>query len=79
LCEVSFNQTHPNQNNGNSKHARGSDSLLILSLYNVLICLVAALLYVAVNKLEPNYRQASALKVLIVTLALVAILAHSMQ
>jgi len=34
---------------------------------------------VAVNKLEPNYRQASALKVLIVTLALVAILAHSMQ
>jgi len=41
--------------------------------------LAAAVLYVAVNNLEHNCRQASALKVLIVTLALVAILAHSMQ
>jgi hypothetical protein len=38
----------------------GSGSLPILSLYNILICLVAA----AVNKLEPNRRHASALKIL---------------
>jgi hypothetical protein len=41
--------------------------------------LIAAVLYVAVNKLEPNRRQASALKVLIIALAVVAILAHLMQ
>jgi hypothetical protein len=28
--------------------------MLILSLYNFIICLVAAVLYVVVNKLEPN-------------------------
>jgi hypothetical protein len=59
--------------------ANRSGSLLILSLYNILICLVAAALYVAVNKLEPNRSHASALKILIITLAVVAILAHSMQ
>jgi hypothetical protein len=33
-------------------------SLLILSLYNIIVCLVAAMLYVAVNKVEPNSRDA---------------------
>ena len=45
-------------------HARGalrSGSLLILSLYNIIICLVAALLYVAVNNVEPNRREATTL------------------
>jgi hypothetical protein len=59
--------------------ANRSGSLLILSLYNILICLVAAALYVAVNKLEPNRHHASALKALIIALAVVAILAHLMQ
>jgi hypothetical protein len=59
--------------------ANRSGTLLILSLYNIFICLVAALLYVAVNKLETNRRHASALKALIITMALVAILAHLMQ
>jgi hypothetical protein len=36
--------------------------------------LVAAALYVAVNNLEPNRSHASALKILIITLAVVAIL-----
>ena len=43
-------------------------NLSTLSLYNVVICVVAAVLYVAVNKHEPSRRIASALKVLIVTL-----------
>jgi hypothetical protein len=50
--------------------------MLILSLYSFIICLVAAVLYVAVNKIEPNNRVASALKFLIITLAVGAILAH---
>jgi hypothetical protein len=62
----------------NPKRLR-SGSLLILSLYNILICLVAAVLYVAVNKLEPNHRHASALKTMIIALAIVAVLAHLMQ
>jgi hypothetical protein len=41
--------------------------------------LVAAVLYVAVNNLEPNRRYASALKILIITLAVVAFLAHLMR
>jgi len=53
--------------------------MLILSLYNVIICMVAAVLYVAVNNVEPNRRHATALKVSIITLAVVAILAHSAQ
>jgi hypothetical protein len=44
----------------------GGCSLLILSLYNILICLVAAMLYAAVNKLEANPRDAAALKILII-------------
>jgi hypothetical protein len=62
----------------NAKRLR-SGSLLILSLYNILIFLVAAVLYVAVNKLEPNHRHASALKTMIIALAIVAVLAHLMQ
>ena len=54
-------------------------NLSTLSLYNVVICAVAAVLYVAVNKHEPSRRIASALKVLIVTLAVAAIVRHLMR
>jgi hypothetical protein len=40
--------------------------------------LVAAMLYVAVNNLEPDRREATALKILIIGLAGAAILAHLM-
>ena len=50
----------------------------ILSLYNFIICLVAAVLYVAVNKVEPNRRDATGLKILIIGTAGAAILAHWM-
>jgi hypothetical protein len=50
----------------------------MLSPYNILICLVAAILYVALNNLKPNRRAASALKALIIALAAAAILAHLM-
>jgi hypothetical protein len=50
----------------------------ILSLYNILICSVAAMLYVAVNKLESNPRDAAGLKILIIGVAGAAILAHLM-
>jgi hypothetical protein len=53
-----------------------SGGALILSLYNILICFVAAMLYAAVNKLEPNPREAAGLKILIIGLAGAAILAH---
>jgi len=52
--------------------------MLILSLYNFIICLVAAVLYVAVNKLEPNPREAAGLKILIIGVAGAAIVAHLM-
>jgi hypothetical protein len=48
----------------------------MLSFYNIIVCLVAAVLYVAVNKLEPNPREAAGLKILIIGLAGAAILAH---
>ena len=57
----------------------GGCSLLILSLYNILICLVAAVLYAAVSKIEPNRREATGLKILIIGLAGAAILAHLTQ
>jgi hypothetical protein len=41
-----------------------------------MICLVATVLYVAVNNIEPNRRHATALKLLVVVLAVVPILAH---
>ena len=53
--------------------------VLILILYSFIICLVAAVLYVAVNNLESNRRYASALKILIITLAVVVLLAHLMR
>jgi hypothetical protein len=53
-----------------------SDCLLILSLYNLIICSVAAVLYVVVNEFEPNRRLASALKLVIVAVAVAAILGH---
>ena len=53
-----------------------SGSLLILSLYNFIICVVAAALYVMVNELEPNRRLASAIRIVIVAAAVAAILGH---
>jgi hypothetical protein len=50
-----------------------------LSLYTIFICLVAAMLYVAANKIEPNSRDAAGLKILIIGLAGAAILAHLTQ
>jgi branched-subunit amino acid ABC-type transport system permease component len=47
--------------------------LTVFSLYIILICLVAAVLYVAVNKLEPNRHYASVIKLLIVAVAVAAI------
>jgi hypothetical protein len=41
--------------------------------------LVAAVLYVAVGKIEPNRRHAAGLKFLIIALAVAAILAHLTQ
>jgi hypothetical protein len=55
------------------------ESLPILSLYTIVICVVAAVLYVAVNKHEPNRRLASALKLLIATGAFAPILGHLMR
>jgi len=52
--------------------------MLILSLYNFIICLLATALYAAVNRVEPNPREAAKLKILIIGLAGVAILAHLM-
>jgi hypothetical protein len=59
--------------------SRRSWRLLMFSLYNILICLVAAVLYVAVNKLEPNPRDAAGLKILIIGVAGAVILAHLTQ
>jgi hypothetical protein len=56
-----------------------SGSLLILGLYNFVVCLVAAVLFVVVNNLEPNRRLASALKIAIVAVAVAAILAQLMR
>jgi len=52
---------------------------LVLSLSNIVICSVAALLYVAVNEFKPNRRLASAVKVVIVAVAVAAILGHLMR
>ena len=53
--------------------------MLILSLYNFVVCLVAAVLFVVVNNLEPNRRLASVLKIAIIAVAFAAILAHLMR
>jgi len=53
--------------------------LLMFIFYNILICLVAAVLYAAVTKLEPNPREAARLKILIIGVAGAAILAHLTQ
>jgi hypothetical protein len=50
--------------------------MLTLSLYSFIICLVAVVLVVAVNNLEPNRREVTALKILIIGLAGAAILPH---
>lgn len=52
--------------------------MFILSLYSFIIGLVAAVLYAAVNKVEPNPRDATSLSLLIIGLAGAAILAHWM-
>ena len=51
----------------------------MLSFYNILICLVAAMLYVAVSKIEPDSHEAAGLKILIIGVAGAAILAHLAQ
>ena len=51
----------------------------MLALYSVVIYMIAAVLYVAVNKHEPNRRVAAALKFLIVTCAIAAIVGHLMR
>jgi hypothetical protein len=48
----------------------------ILSLYSIIICAVAAVLYAAVNEHEPDRRLALALKTLIVILVVAAIVRH---
>lgn len=52
--------------------------MLILGLYIFIIYLVAAALFVAVNNLEPNRREADTLKLLIIGLAGAAVLSHLM-
>jgi hypothetical protein len=42
--------------------------MLIVGLYSFIICLVAAVMVVAVNNLEPNHREATTLKLLIIGL-----------
>jgi multisubunit Na+/H+ antiporter MnhB subunit len=49
---------------------------LVLSLSNIVICSVAAVLYVAVNEFEPNRRLASALRIAIVAVGVAAIFSH---
>jgi hypothetical protein len=53
-----------------------SGSLPVFSVYSFIICVVAAVLYVAVNAYEPSRRVAAVLKILIVTLAVAAIVGH---
>jgi multisubunit Na+/H+ antiporter MnhB subunit len=53
--------------------------VLILNLYNVTICLVAAVLCIVVNRHEPNRRLAFVLKIAMVAVAVVAILGHLMR
>jgi hypothetical protein len=52
---------------------------LVLSLSNIAICSVAAVLYMAVNEFEPNRRLASALRIVIVAVAVAAIFRHLMR
>jgi multisubunit Na+/H+ antiporter MnhB subunit len=49
---------------------------LVLSLSNIVICSVAAVLYVAVNEFEPNRRLASALRIVILAVGVAAIFSH---
>ena len=53
--------------------------MLILNLYNVIVCLVAAVLCIVVNRHEPNRRLASALKIAIIAVAVAAVLDHLMR
>ena len=50
--------------------------MLVVNLYNLVIRSVAAVLYVGVDKVETNRRDATVLKLAIVALAIAAILAH---
>jgi energy-converting hydrogenase Eha subunit C len=65
-------------NGGRAQVARSTalGRLSMLTLYSVVICVIAAVLYLAVNKHEPSRRVASALKVLI---AVAAIVGHLMR
>jgi multisubunit Na+/H+ antiporter MnhB subunit len=51
----------------------------VLSLSNIVICAVGAVLYVAVKKFEPNRRLASAQRIAIVVVGAGAIFSHLMR
>jgi hypothetical protein len=57
----------------------GQPSMPILSLYSIVICVVAAVLYVAINEHEPDRRLAFALKIFIVIVVVAAIVRHWMR
>ena len=50
--------------------------VMVLGLYVLIVCFVAAVLYAAVEAYEPNRRPASSLKRVIVAVAVAAILGH---
>jgi len=54
----------------------GISLLMVFGLYVLIICLVAAVLYAAVEAYDPNRRLASSLKRVIVAVAVAAILGH---
>jgi hypothetical protein len=51
----------------------------MLPFYTFVICVIAAVLHVAVDTHEPSRRVASALKFLIITFAVAAIIGHLMR
>jgi multisubunit Na+/H+ antiporter MnhB subunit len=51
----------------------------VLSLSNIAICAVGAVLYLAVNEFEPNRRLAFAQRIAIVTVGAGAIFSHLMR
>ena len=51
----------------------------ILSLYSIVICALAAVLYAVVNEHEPDRRLALTLKTLIIILVVAAIVRHWMR
>ena len=52
---------------------------MLAFIYVFGICVVAAILFVAVNEIEPHRRLASALRIVIVAVGVAALLAHLMR